>query len=140
MVEQVDQLDQSVADVMLREPKVLPLDVTAGEVRRFFDDHHVHMALLVEGGSGRRLVATLVRDDVPDDTPDDAPALALGRLDERVVAAATPAAEVRRWLVETGRRRVAVVDAEGHLLGLACLKRHQGGFCSALDVASRAAG
>jgi len=39
----------------------------------------------------------------------------------------------------TGRRRLAVVDDGGVLVGLLCLKRTGRGFCSDLDVASRAA-
>jgi len=37
----------------------------------------------------------------------------------------------------TGRRRLAVVDGEGRLVGLLCLKASGSGFCSNEDVASR---
>ena len=40
------------------------------------------------------------------------------------------------WEAMTGRR-LAVVDPQGRLLGLLCLKRSRRGFCSAEDVAER---
>jgi len=38
-----------------------------------------------------------------------------------------------------GQRRAAVVDGDGLLLGLLCLKHHGGGFCTDAGVASRRA-
>ncbi len=40
-------------------------------------------------------------------------------------------------LLARGRRRLAVVDERGALLGLLCLKRRLTGFCSDADVAAR---
>jgi hypothetical protein len=40
-------------------------------------------------------------------------------------------------MLAAGLRRLAVVDGQGSLLGLLCLKRHLGGFCSDADVAAR---
>ena len=37
-----------------------------------------------------------------------------------------------------GRRRVAVINNDGRLLGLLCLKASQAGFCSDQDVRARA--
>lgn len=130
--------EPTVAGAMLPGPKVLPADVTVGEVRRFFDDHHVHMALLVDDRSPARLVTTLVRDDVPVEVDDAEPAVAHGQREGRVVRASVPLAPVHEGLVASGRRRLAVVDERGVLLGLLCLKRHRGGFCSPRDVAARA--
>ena len=39
---------------------------------------------------------------------------------------------------EQGTRRLAVVDDDGDLLGLLCLKRTLDGFCSDADVRARA--
>jgi hypothetical protein len=41
--------------------------------------------------------------------------------------------------VARGERRRAVIDADGRLLGLLCLKSRLTGFCSDSDVAARAA-
>jgi hypothetical protein len=38
---------------------------------------------------------------------------------------------------QQGRRRLAVVDADGALLGLLCLKASGDGFCSDDGIASR---
>jgi hypothetical protein len=48
--------------------------------------------------------------------------------------------QVATWagMVARGRRRLAVVDDRGLLVGLLCLKRSGRGFCSAADVAARA--
>lgn len=131
--------EPTVAGSMLPRPKVLPADATVAQVRRFFDDHHVHMALLVDDHSPARLVTTLVRDDLPTDDP-TGPAASYGRLEGRTVPLSSALAQVHADLVATGRRRVAVVDGEGVLVGLLCLKHHRGGFCSPRDVAARAGG
>jgi hypothetical protein len=47
-------------------------------------------------------------------------------------------ADVHALLVRTGRRRLAVVDEEGRLLGLVCLKRRRTGYCTDAGVAERA--
>jgi hypothetical protein len=41
--------------------------------------------------------------------------------------------------MSTGRRRLAVIDAQQRLLGLLCLKRTRDGFCSEQDLQSRQA-
>lgn len=51
---------------------------------------------------------------------------------------ATSADAARELLIDRGLRRLAVVDHDGTLLGLMCLKRTRTGFCSDEDVASRA--
>lgn len=128
----------TVGDVMLRGPKVLPADVGLDRVRALLADEHVHVALLVEGP---RLVGTVVRDDLPPsgDGRDEGPALPHARLAGRTTTADAPVEQVRRWMVETGVRRLAVVDEHQVLLGLLCLKRRRTGFCSDDDVAARAA-
>jgi hypothetical protein len=54
------------------------------------------------------------------------------------VPSATSADTVNKLLIERGLRRLAVIDHDGTLLGLMCLKRSRTGFCSDEDVASRA--
>ncbi|WP_435746166.1 CBS domain-containing protein [Nocardioides sp. SYSU DS0663] len=126
----------TVADVMVRRPWVLPGTATVGEARGALQDGHVHMALLVEDG---RLRGTLTRSDLPAPAADGEPAAPFARLDGRIVAADVPAEEVRRGMVEAGIRRLAVVDADGGLVGLLCLKRRLTGFCSDDDVTERQA-
>lgn len=124
------------AELAIRHPKTLAADVTIGVVRAQLADDHVHIALLTDGG---RLVGTLLRTDLPAFLEDAAPALPHARLDGRVVTPERSAARVHAELVQHRLRRVAVVGADGTLLGLICLNRRRSGFCSDEDVAARAA-
>ena len=129
-----------VAEVMLRSPIVLEASATVDEVRTVFASTHVHMVLLTPTGHvGEPLLGTLVRDDLA--APDVArgPALAHARLAGRTVGADLQADDVRHSMQAAGQRRAAVVDADGLLLGLLCLKHHGGGFCTDAGVASRRA-
>ncbi|HEU5484878.1 MAG TPA: CBS domain-containing protein [Microlunatus sp.] len=128
-----------VSDVMLRHPKVLDAQATVDEARAALTDDHVHMALLTEGST---LVGTLVRTDLPHpiqrSDQGSGPALPWSTLRDRTVPSATSADTVNKLLIERGLRRLAVIDHDGTLLGLMCLKRSRTGFCSDEDVASRA--
>ena len=125
-----------VADVMVTRPKTLPAEASIGQVRAKFDDDHIVMVLLVEGDVLR---GTLVRDDVPSDAAAVAPALPLARTTGRTVLPSESADVVFRWLVDSGQRRLAVVDGGDRLLGLICLTRRRTGFCTDEGIAARAA-
>ncbi len=131
-----DLLGRTVADVMVRRPKTLPADATIAQVRAALLDDHVRVALLVEGD---RLVAMMERTDLVAARA-ASPARTRAVLTGRTVAPGLAAGEARRLLLATGRRRLAVVDDEGDLLGLLCLKRRLTGFCSDADVDARATG
>ena len=131
-----EPLARTAGDVMVRLPKTLPVDTTVAQARACFADDHVHMLLLTESW---HLVGTLVRDDLRDDFDGDGLVLSHSRLSGRTVAADTPAEQIRARLLAFGQRRLAVVDDDGVLLGLVCLKRRRTGFCSDADVAARAA-
>jgi len=124
-----------VGDVMLRHPKTLPAHASVEQTRAALADDHVHMVLLTEGTT---LVGTLVRGDLPGGESGAGPALPWSKLASRTVPPAAGAATVQRLLIERGLRRLAVVNPEGALLGLVCLKRRRSGFCSDADVISRA--
>ena len=128
-----------VSDVMLRHPKVLDAQTTVDEARAALTNDHVHMVLLTEGST---LVGTLVRTDLPHpiqrSDQGSGPALPWSTLRDRTVPSATSADTVNKLLIERGLRRLAVIDHDGTLLGLMCLKRSRTGFCSDEDVASRA--
>ena len=128
-----------VSDVMLRHPKVLDAQATVDEARVALANDHVHMVLLSQGST---LVGTLVRTDLPHpiqrSDQGSGPALPWSTLRDRTVPSATSADTVNKLLIERGLRRLAVIDHDGTLLGLMCLKRSRTGFCSDEDVASRA--
>lgn len=125
----------TVTEVMVRCPKVLPVDATVGQVRAVFEDDHVHMVLLTRGSL---LCGTVVRGDVPDTATDVQKAISFAHLTGRTVPATAPADAVSQWLVARQQRRLAVVDDGGLLVGLLCLKARGTGFCSDADVAARA--
>ncbi len=124
-----------VSDAALRTAKHHDASVTAGELTAFLDDDHVHMAVIK--GSNGELLTTVERSDVTFASPSE-PALPYGRLEGRTVG---PDEDLHRaWdaMLAEGRRRLAVVDQDGRLVGLLCLKRHGRGFCSEADVHQRA--
>jgi CBS-domain-containing membrane protein len=133
LYESTTETETTVREVMLRHPKTLPVDASIMQARAALDNNHVHLVLLTEGS---RLAGTLTRTDLPPPgTP--GPALAWSTLVDRTVSPDTPTAVVHRLLISRGIRRVAVVTAEGSLLGLMCLKQRRTGFCSDADVAAR---
>jgi len=125
-----------VADVMVRRPKLCPVDVSVGQVRALFQDEHVHAVLVVDAG---RLVSVLERADVDGLSNSDEPAAPLGRLADRTVPPTAPLEATHQHMLNTGRRRLAVVDEDRRLLGLLCLKSTSAGFCSEQGVRARAA-
>lgn len=132
-----DSAARVVADAMIRMPKVLPPDALVSEVRALFTDDHVVMVLLTRGGV---LLGTLERDDLPGCAPPSGQALPFSRLTGRVVSPTASVDAAHARLLEEGRRRLAVVDADGMLRGLLCLKRRRTTFCTDAGVAARARG
>ena len=123
-----------VADALLTNPAVHGRSATVGDLRRFFADDHVHVALVVECGL---LLAVVERQDLDDNHRDDLPATGVGSLAGRTIAPDARLSVVLESMRLTGRRRLAVTDDEGRLLGLLCRKANGRGFCSEENVASR---
>jgi hypothetical protein len=123
-----------VGDAILRCAKIHRQDATVAEVRALFTDDHVHCALLAEAG---RLVAVVDRDELGS-SPAGALAARHGTLDGRVVRPGADLEATRLSMLSQGRRRLAVIDENGMLLGLLCLKRSSLGFCTDSDVQARA--
>lgn len=125
----------TVADALLTSPKTHRPDISVGAARTFFTDDHVHALLLVREGV---LAAVVERDDLAG-VSDNTRARAVGRLAGRVIGPQADLEATRLAMAAQHRRRLAVVDQRGLLLGLLCLKRHGRGFCSSEDVAAREA-
>lgn len=125
----------TVGALMVTIPKTFPPSSTVGEVRSLFADDHVHMALVVAADG--ELLTTIERPDIPAEAPDESPAVHLGRLEGRTALECWSINRTTGWLKHQGRRRLAVVDAGGHLLGLLCLKRSGTGYCSDAGVLAR---
>lgn len=126
---------QTVAEAMLSIPQMHSPGTTVREIADFFNDDHVHAALIVSAVG--YLAAVVERADIAAYPAPDAPAVQFGRLDGRTVRAGADLAEVHRAMITAGRRRAAVVSAEGRLLGLLCLKASCTGFCSDQDILAR---
>lgn len=131
----MDEVVRTVAEAMLTTPARHPLAATVREIRGFFNDSHVHAALIVSPAG--YLVAVVERDDIAKSQAPDAAAAPLGRLAGRTVTAGASLAAVQRAMNATGRRRAAVTSDDGTLLGLLCLKASWAGFCSDQDVRAR---
>jgi CBS domain-containing protein len=126
---------RTAAEAMLTIPVRHPLSATVREIWDYFQDDHVHAALIVSPAG--YLEAVVERADISGDQALDAAAAPLGRLAGRTVPAEASLADVHREMAATGRRRVAVTSADGRLLGLLCLKASRAGFCSDQDVRAR---
>jgi predicted transcriptional regulator len=124
----------TVAGAMVTRPAVQRPSTTVGELRAFFDDDHLHMALLVEEG---RLIGTVERSDLAEARDNEAAASAVARLRGRTVSPDEDLFGTFVAMKRAGRRRLAVVSDDTTLLGLLCLKASGRGFCSDADVASR---
>jgi hypothetical protein len=119
---------------MVTRPTTHRATATVGELRAFFADDHVHIAMLVDNGV---LIATVERSDLDSATDDRAPALPLARLSGRTIFPYAAVEAARMNMLRSGRRRLAVTTREGALLGLLCLKSDGSGFCSDEDVSAR---
>jgi CBS-domain-containing membrane protein len=122
-----------VDDVMVTCPKRHAPESGIDEIRALFGDDHVHMALIVD--TGGRLVTTIERPDLADTATGTA--RELGTLAGRTVHPSAALAGTTSALLQSKRRRLAVVDDVGRLLGLLCLKRDGTGYCSDEGVRRR---
>ena len=121
---------------MVRCPKTHGPESWLEKIRAFFEDDRLHMALIVAPDG--RLVTTIERPDLAVATSAYAPVAKLGTLIERTAGPADPLGAATATLVREGRRRLAVVDDSGRLLGLLCLKKDGTGYCSDEGIRERA--
>jgi CBS domain-containing protein len=131
-----DLVGRSVGDAMLQAPRVLGPEATVSEAAAFFEDEHLHAALVVEPGG--RLLSVVVRADLAGRSGTE-PLTVVGALHGRTIRGGAQLEQV--WLAMRcfGHRRLAVMDGD-RLVGLLCLKASGLGFCSDADVAARAQG
>jgi CBS domain-containing protein len=130
------EVRRTVSDAMLTTPVRHPLGTSVREIRNFFDDDHVHAALIV--GPAGYLAAVVERGDIAHNQDPGAPAAPLGRLAGRTVVEDASLPATHQAMNATRRRRAAVVRDDGKLVGLLCLKATWTGFCSEDDVRARA--
>lgn len=121
---------------MLRRPTTHGAESSLNDLRMFFEDDHVHMALIVS--TSGTLLTAIQRADLTNG-PDSTAVVELGTLSGRTVGSEVLLSDITALLLRENRRRLAVVDNSGRLLGLICLKRDGSGFCSDEGVAERRA-
>ena len=127
--------ERPVADAMVTCPKTHGPRSGLEKIRAFFEDDHVHVALVVAADG--RLVTTIERSDLAAAIPSSAPVAKLGTLIGRTAGPADPLAATTAALLREGRRRLAVLDDSGRLLGLLCLKKDGTGYCSDEGISER---
>src|ERR1700744_361250 len=132
----MEEVRCTVSDAMLTSPVRHPLGTTVREIRAFFDDDHVHAALIV--GPAGYLAAVVERGDIAHSRDPGAVAAPLGRPAGRTVAEDASLPATQQAMNTAGRRRAAVIRDDGKLVGLLCLKATWTGFCSDDDVRARA--
>jgi CBS domain-containing protein len=125
-----------VTDAMVTIPKTHSPEVTLDDMRELFEDDHVRLALIVAANG--RLVTTIEREDLPTASSSSAPVAELGTLAGRTARPFDSLALALAELVRQRRRRLAVVDDDGRLIGLICLKRDSAGFCTDEGIGARA--
>jgi CBS-domain-containing membrane protein len=125
-----------VADVMVTCPKTLGPLSRVDDLRALFSDDHLHMALVVDLDG--RLITTIERPDIPETASNSAAVTEFGTLVGRTVQASYPLEAATTVMIFEARRRLAVVDDSGRLLGLLCLKRDGSGYCSDEGIRARA--
>jgi CBS-domain-containing membrane protein len=131
-----ERAGNQVADAMVTVPKTHGPDTRLAEVRALFDDDHVHMALIVDADG--RLLTTIERADLSAAMADSTRARRIGIITSRVIGPYQSLEYAMSVLQQARRRRLAVIDDAGRLLGLLCLKRRGDGFCSDEGVRQRA--
>jgi CBS domain-containing protein len=119
---------------MVTSPAVHGRRTTVAELRTFFRDDHVHMALLVEE---RKLVGTVERGDLRPQLSGDTLASSIAKLGGRTVGPDAVLSDVCAAMTRDARRRLAVTRDDSTLLGLLCLKASGDGFCSDTGVGRR---
>ena len=124
-----------VGDAMVTCPKTHGPESSVEQIRGLFDDDHVHIALIVAADG--RLITAIERSDLAAVTSGSTPVAGLGTLVGRTVGPWFPLDAATAALTRERRRRLAVVDHSGRLLGLLCLKRDGKGYCTDEGIRAR---
>jgi CBS domain-containing protein len=122
----VQSAGEHVEDVMLRDPRTLAPEATAGDARAAFQNPRERLLLVARGEA---FLGSVTREALPDDVADDEPLAGLANPDG---ARVLPADSVRRALElldADQSERLPVVRADGTLVGLVCFNRRHGHFC-----------
>ena len=117
-------MTETVADVMLAQPKTLPSSATVADAREIFAHHPSVQMLLIADGD--RFLGALT--ELPDDADDQLPALVYADAQPDSLAPDASAAEAFERTAANPYRRVVVLDGDS-LVGLVCLDQTRTRFC-----------
>jgi len=120
--------EKRVAGAMVTCPKTHGPESGVKEINALFKDEHVHLALIV--GAVGRLLTTIERSDLASVRSSALPVVTSGTLEGRTVGPSDSLVATTPTFPRQGRRRLAVVDHSGRLLGLLCLRKDATGYCS----------
>lgn len=109
---------------MLRDPKTLAADATVAEVREQFENPKVQMVVLVDGEKFAGAVTAIPAGAAPTDL-----AQCYREEEPETIAPEATAEDAFERAAASPNRRVVVLDDDGNLLGLLCLKQDRTGFC-----------
>lgn len=126
---------RTVLDAAVRTPKTSGPTATVADIHDLFQDDHVHAALIVDANG--RLMSVIEHPDLDAASAETAPAWRYGRLEGRVIHPHADLEHTWQAMRSQGRRRLALIDDDGQVLGLLCLKRTGLGFCTDDDVCAR---
>jgi CBS domain-containing protein len=115
--------ERTVSDVMVRQPKTLPADVTVAEARAALENAKVKMLLLVDGSRFSGAVTS-----IPDAAAQDAAAIEFADESPATATADMSVPEALSLIDEKPNGRLVVLDGED-LAGLVCLTRDGRDFC-----------
>lgn len=122
-------------DAAVRRPKTSGPTASVADIRELFQDDHVHAALILADDG--QLLSVIERTDLEPALDATGHARHIGRLSGRVVPSDAELEQTWRAMRSEDRRRLAVVDDGGLLLGLLCLKQKGLGFCTDDNVCAR---
>lgn len=122
-------MSSTVAEVMLRTPKTLPGDATAGEVRALLENQSVQLVLLADDGVFRGAVA-----EVPADAVAGAAAREYALAEPPTIAVDESADAAFDRASAEPLRRLVVLGEGDELLGLVCLNSTRTRFCGGVKT------
>jgi CBS domain-containing protein len=117
---------QVVKDLMLTNPKTLPVDAPVSEVRAILQNPSVQMVLLTDGQTFAGAITNL-----PPDAPPKRLALEFADPEPDTIGPDEPASTALARTAANPHRRVVVVGDDASLLGLLCLDASRTRFCGA---------
>ena len=114
----------SVADLMLRDPKMLTAEASVAEVRQQLANPKVQMVLLADGRAFKGAVTHIPADASPRDR-------AVNYVDANAEFISPDASDDEAFerASASPNRRVIVLDEDDNLLGLLCLNQSRTKFC-----------